>query len=87
MHMLINGELRKPWAAPWQHNSMDMGYISSLKSLPLLGLLVLRRHTLERYNKVLKRTLLLATLGGFAVHEVVESSAVLEEVVDTAHDT
>lgn len=52
----------------------------------LLRLLVLRRHTLERDNKVLQRSLLLVALGGLAVHEVVKPDRVLEDVVNTAHD-
>lgn len=37
-------------------------------------------------TEIFERTLLLVLLGRLAVHEVVEASAVLEEVVDTTHD-
>jgi len=47
---------------------------------------VLRRHALEGDNEVLQGALLLVALGGFAVHEVVESDAVLQDVVNTTHD-
>jgi hypothetical protein len=47
---------------------------------------VLGRDTLERDDKVLKRTLLLGALGRLAVHQVVESGAALHEVVETTHD-
>lgn len=40
-----------------------------------------------RLTKVLKRTLLLATLRRLAVHEVVEAGAALHEVVETTHDS
>ncbi|GKT51544.1 uncharacterized protein ColSpa_11725 [Colletotrichum spaethianum] len=39
-----------------------------------------------KLTKVLKRALLLAALGRFAVHEVVKASTVLEKVVDTGAD-
>jgi len=39
-----------------------------------------------KLTEVLQRSLLLAALGGLAVHEVVEADAVLEKVVDTSHN-
>ena len=45
---------------------------------------MLGRDTLERDNKVLERPLLLVALGGLAVHEVVETSAAFEDVVNTS---
>lgn len=55
--------------------------------LYLLRLLVLGRNTLKRDNEVLEGSLLLVLLGRLSVHEVVESSAALHEVVKTTHDT
>lgn len=52
----------------------------------LCGLLVLRRDTLQRNNEIFQRTLFLVLLGRLAVHKVVESNAVLEKIVKTAHD-
>jgi hypothetical protein len=47
---------------------------------------VLSRHALQGDNKVFQGALLLVTLGRLAVHEVVEASAALHEVVKTTHD-
>jgi hypothetical protein len=47
---------------------------------------VLGRDTLQGDNEVLERALLLVAPERLAVHEVVEALAVLEHVVDTAHD-
>lgn len=47
---------------------------------------MLRRYALERDDKVLQGALLLVALGGLAMHEVVESDAVLQDVVDTTHN-
>lgn len=44
------------------------------------------RYVESRLTEILERALLLVLLGRFAVHEVVESNAVLEEVVKTTHD-
>jgi len=63
-----------------------IGYKKVPKLYRLLRLLVLGRHALERDNEVLQRPLLLVALGRLAVHEVVESDAVLQHVVNTTHD-
>lgn len=47
---------------------------------------MLRRHALQRHDKVLEGALLLAALGRLAVHEVVEPDAVLQHVVEATHD-
>jgi len=52
----------------------------------LLRLLVLGRDALQRNDKVLQGPLLLAAPERLAVHEVVETSAALQDVVETAHD-
>jgi hypothetical protein len=52
----------------------------------LLRLFVLGRYPLERDDKVFQRSLLLAALDGLAMHQIVESNAILEKIVDTSHD-
>jgi hypothetical protein len=47
---------------------------------------VLGRDALQRDDEVLQRALLLGALGRLAVHQVVESTVVLEDVVDTGAD-
>lgn len=44
---------------------------------------MLGRDALERDNKVLERSLLLVALRGLAMHEIVETSAAFEDVVNT----